>query len=223
MSQRTWNIHSKTAALGLVCINLALVPSAFAQTAPIPMLPPTPPFPGTPAPVTPTPAPAPISTNVSNTSGFSNASGIAAQSLIGRSILGNVDGSQPYSQQVISAAQAIQSDLSTAAANYSAALAALNQAQAGATATAPAPAVDNTQRFSVRGATASADCGCKNPDAPIATTPSTSGAELASAQAAEAKAAAELVRAQQAARQFLAANKKDTQISANATQFSPIW
>ncbi len=152
----------------------------------------------------------------------SNASGIAATSLIGKLVrdIGLTPAAfEPYSQQIIASAQSINSDLSTAGANYAAALAALAQAQAGSQATPPAPVVDNTQRFSVRGANAS-DCGCKNPDAAA---PSNSGAELASAKAAEAKAATELLRAQQAARQFLATNQKAPQVSTNITQFNPIW
>lgn len=224
MSTHTSNLHqSATGIFGLVCLNLALVPSAFAQVSPNIQLPNIP-IPGQ---TPPTPAPAPVSTPIftviSNASGFSNASGIATTSLIGK--LFGKDGViptefQPYSQQIIASAQGINSDLSTAAANYAAALAALAQAQAGSPGTAPAPVVDNTQRFSVRGANAS-DCGCKNPDA--VAVPGNSGAELASAKAAEAKAATELLRAQQAARQFLATNKKAPQVSAGITSFSPIW
>ena len=209
MSQRTSIIIQATSGvLGLVCLNLALTPSAFAS----------PDCCGNGSNYT--------GGNSSNSSAFSNASGIAAQSLIVKNLLDTAGGSGPYGQQVIANAQAIQGNLATAAANYSAALAALAQAQAqaGSIGAAPVPVVDNTQRFSVRGATAAADCGCKNPDAaPVAGAPSDSGAKLAEARAAEVKAAAELVKAQEEARQFLAANKKPNQVSASATQFSPIW
>jgi hypothetical protein len=80
--------------------------------------------------------------------------------------------------------------------------------------TAPAKK-DEGVRYS-RVADANADCGCNA----SAAAPDNS-VELAAAKKAEAEAAASLAKAQQQAREFLEAQKKNN--LANGTQFTPIW
>ncbi len=107
--------------------------------------------------------------------------------------------------------QQFQSQLSTVQSAYESAAAKLAQVQSAQAAASKSDPVRYARVMA-------AECGCMNP-----TNASNMADELATARAAEAKAAEDLVQAQAATRKFLADAKNRNSLASGGTSLSPLW